>query len=85
MSEVVSINTLEQDPDNARVHTARGHAMLVEALKEVGAGRSPETLAELVRLGLPDAGMTAAWERFKRWLDRWFPPAVEPALLLNSE
>lgn len=35
-----SIDSLTPDPENARVHTARGQELLTETLAELGAGRS---------------------------------------------
>jgi hypothetical protein len=40
VSEVLPIEALEHDPENARVHTPRGHDMLVDVFKRVGAARS---------------------------------------------
>lgn len=39
-TETVHIGELRRDPHQARVHTARGHGMLVDGIQKLGTGRS---------------------------------------------
>ena len=39
-AEIIGLRDLNPDPQNARKHTARNVAMVVDALQEVGAARS---------------------------------------------